>query len=83
MLDGPIGAYSRTCYYEVVFVQGGLLLDQLRQRIGTDRFWAAMRGYLEDNRHGIGGTRQLLEALREATKVNLLPTLRSRFPDLY
>ena len=82
-LDGPIGAYSRTCYYEVVFVQGGLLLDQLRQRIGTDRFWAAMRGYLEDNRHGIGGTRQLLEALREATRVNLLPTLRSRFPDLY
>jgi hypothetical protein len=82
-LDGPIGAYSRTCYYEVVFVQGGLLLDQLRQRIGTDRFWGAMRGYLEDNRHGIGGTRQLLEALREATKVNLLPTLRSRFPDLY
>lgn len=82
-LDGPIGAYSRTCYYEVVFVQGGLLLDQLRQRIGTDRFWAAMRGYLDDNRLGFGGTRKLLEALRDATDANLLPTLRSRFPDLY
>ena len=82
-LDGSIAAYSRTCYYEVVFVQGGLVLDQLRQRIGTDRFWAAMRGYLEDNRHGIGGTRQLLDALRDATKVNLLPILRIRFPNTY
>lgn len=82
-LDGSIGAYSRGCYYEVVFVQGGLLLDELRRRIGTDRFWAAMRGYLEDHRLGFGGTRQLLDALREATDANLLPILRSRFPDLY
>lgn len=82
-LDESINAYSRTCYYEVVFVQGGLLLDELRQRIGTKAFWAAMRGYLEDNRHGIAGTRELLEALRAATDANLLPVLRSRFPDLY
>ncbi len=82
-LDGPIGSYSRTCYYEVVFVQGGLVLDDLRKRIGTNRFWTAMRGYLEDNRHGIAGTRELLEALRAATEANLLPLLRSRFPDLY
>ena len=82
-LDGPIGAYSRTCYYEVVFVQGGLLLDELRQRIGTKAFWAAIRGYLEDHRHGIAGTRELLEALRDATEANLLPVLRSRFPGLY
>lgn len=82
-LDGTIGAYSRTCYYEVVFVQGGLLLDELRRRIGTNRFWAAMRGYVEDNRLGIGGTRMLLEALRDATDANLLPVLRGRFPNLY
>ena len=82
-LGGSIGAYSRTCYYEVVFVQGGLLLDELRQRIGTKAFWAAMRGYLEDNRHGIAGTHELLEALRAATDENLLPLLRSRFPGLY
>ncbi len=82
-LDGPISAYSRSCYYEVVFVQGGLLLDDLRRRIGPNRFWAAMRGYLEDNRHGIAGTRELLEALRAATDANLLPLLRSRFPSLY
>lgn len=82
-LDGSIGAYSRTCYYEVVFVQGGLLLDEIRQRVGTKAFWAAMRGYLEDNRLAIAGTRELLEALRGATDTNLLPLLRSRFPDLY
>ena len=82
-LDRSISAYSRTCYYEVVFVQGGSVLDDIRERMGTNRFWRAMREYLEENRLGIGGTRELLETLRANSKVNLLPLLRSRFPDLY
>jgi hypothetical protein len=82
-LDDAITAYSRGCYREVVFVQGGKLLDDLRRRMGTDRFWAALRTYLEANRNGIAGTKALLEALRDASPVDLLPLLRPRFPDLY
>jgi hypothetical protein len=51
--------------------------------MGTDAFWAAMRAYVTEYRGGIGGTKQLLEALRAGTDVNLLPVLRSRFPSLY
>ena len=68
---------------EVVLVQGGRVLDDLRRRMGTDAFWAAMRAYVTQYRGGIGGTRQLLETLRAGTDVNLLPVLRSRFPSLY
>lgn len=82
-LDRPIGSYSKTCYYEVVLVQGGRLLDDLRRRMGTKKFWAAMGSYLEANRYGLGGTRQLLDALQAGSSVNLLPLIRPRFPSLY
>ena len=82
-LDLPLPKYSSRCYYEVVNVQGGLVLDELRKKIGTARFWRAMAAYLEANRNAIGGTRQLLEALRAASPVDLLPILRARFPTLY
>ena len=82
-LDGSIAAYSKGCYYEVIFVQGGRLLDDVRKKMGTNAFWKAMGSYLEANRYGLGGTRQLLEALRAATSVDLLPLFRSRFPKLY
>jgi len=82
-LDRGLGGYSGGCYYEVVNVQGGLLLDEVRRRIGSDAFWDALRGYLEANRLGLAGTPALLEALRAASEVNLVPLLRSRFPSLY
>jgi hypothetical protein len=83
-LDRAVTRYSTNCYYEVVQVQGGLVLEEIRSRIGSNRFWRAMGAYLEDNRYGLGGTRQLLDALTEAAgDVNLLPLLRARFPTLY
>lgn len=82
-LDRSIDAYSDACYYEVVYIQGGNVLDDLREVMGTERFWAAMGGYLEANRFGLGGTRELLEVLRAASEVDLMPILSQRFPDLY
>jgi hypothetical protein len=82
-LDRTIAGYSRTCYYEVVLVQGGRLLDDIRRRMGTKAFWAAMASYVEANRLRLAGTRQLMEALRAASPVDLLPLIRPRFPTLY
>ncbi|MEO5704408.1 MAG: hypothetical protein ABIZ52_00330 [Candidatus Limnocylindrales bacterium] len=82
-LDRSIAAYRGACYYEVVLVQGGRLLDDIRRRMGTNRFWAAMGSYLETNRYGLGGTRKLLETLRAASPVDLMPLIRPRFPNLY
>jgi hypothetical protein len=82
-LDRTILSYTRTCYYEVVLVQGGRLLDDVRRRMGTKAFWKAMGGYLEANRYGLGGTRQLLDALQAGTSADLTQLLRPRFPSLY
>jgi hypothetical protein len=82
-LDQSITAYSETCYYEVIYVQGGLVLDEIRRKMGNDRFWGALAVYLQANRHGLAGTTTLLDVLRGATSADLGPILRSRFPHLF
>jgi hypothetical protein len=82
-LDRAITGYTERCYYEVIYVQGGRLLDDIREAMGSDRFWTAMAVYLVANRDGLGSTKVLLETLRAASPVDLLPMLRGRFPDLY
>lgn len=82
-LDRAITRYSQSCYYEVIYIQGGNMLDELRRKMGTDTFWGAMGAYLTDHRFGLAGTRTLLDALVKATSVDLGPILRARFPALY
>ena len=82
-LDLAITGYSAGCYYETVQVQGGLVLEAIRQQMGSNQFWAAVRGYLEDYRYGIGGTKELLDALRDGSDANIGAILRARFPGLY
>ncbi len=82
-LDRSIYRYSSTCYYEVVYIQGGNLLDDARQRMGSKAFWGAIRGYLADHRWGLTHTRTLLDALDAATPLHLRASWRSRFPSLY
>ncbi len=82
-LDRGITHYSASCYYEVVYIQGGNVLDQLRRRMGTATFWSAIGTYLTDHRFGLAGTRTLLDALVKASSADLGPILRARFPALY
>jgi hypothetical protein len=83
VLDRSITYYSLGCYYEVIQVQGGSVLDAVRKQVGSKSFWKALGTYLQTNRDGLSGTRQLLEAIRAGSDVNLLPTLKARFPSLY
>jgi hypothetical protein len=82
-LDRTIYRYSRACYYEVVYIQGGNLLAAARTRMGSTRFWSAIRGYLADNRWGLVHTRTLLDALDDATPLNLGTWWGPLFPHLY
>src|SRR5262245_49881543 len=83
-LDLSIYAYSATCYYERIYIQGGNLLDTARQKIGTLVFWAAVRGWIAAHRNGIATTSSLLSALDAATPIDLGHTLFApRFPRLY
>ncbi|HXG26786.1 MAG TPA: hypothetical protein VNL94_08050 [Candidatus Binatia bacterium] len=82
-LDGTLADYVGRCYYETIYVQGGLFLDDIRERMGTKRFWATIRAYLEEHRFGLATTRDLLDALQSGSEVDLKPLFRARFPSLY
>jgi hypothetical protein len=84
-LDGSIARYQGRCYYEVVYVQGGLLLDDVRELIGSNRYWKAMAAFVEAHRFELVKTRELLDALAAAApkEVKLRPLFRERFPNLY
>jgi hypothetical protein len=82
-LDLSIYRYSRSCYYEIVYIQGGNLLNQAKVRMGTTRFYTALRGYIADHRYGLSRTQLLLTALDAATSSNLSTLFRPRFPAYY
>lgn len=82
-LDHSIYHYSSACYYEVIYIQGGNVLESVRRQMGSTRFWAAIRQYLLDNRYRLVTPATLLKALDDATSLDLSRTLRSRFPSIY
>jgi hypothetical protein len=80
-LDLRKGAYG-SCFYEAVYVDGANVLNRVRNRMGSDSFWRAIRTYLRENRFTPVGIRELLTALRRGTNVNLRPILHPRFPSI-
>ena len=82
-LDLSIYHYSYKCYYEDIYIQGGNLLNRARRKMGSAAFWSALRGYVADHRWEIVHTRTLLDALDDATPLDLASWWRSRFPKLY
>jgi hypothetical protein len=82
-LDMTIYQYSSTCYYEVIYIQGGNFLDDTRKKMGSTAFWAGMRDYLAKYRFKIGGTKALLNTLDSHTPLNLVPRFEPRFPSLF
>lgn len=83
-LDRRIYDYSAACYYEVIYIQGGNLLDRARRTMGSTAFWTALRAYVAANRDRIVTTTTLLDALDDATPLDLGGTLfAARFPRIY
>ena len=82
-LDRSIYEYTETCYYETIYIQGGNVIDSLRQRMGETAFWRALKGYVADHRFGLAGTTWLLDALDDGTSLSFTSTYKVRFPRLY
>lgn len=82
-LDRSIYRYSSACYFEVVYVQGGRLIDSFRRRMGSVAFWAAVRDYIDAHRFGLGGTRALLETLDAHTSLDLIGPVHWRFSRIF
>ncbi len=68
------------CYPWVVYVQGNLWLRDLRDKLGSATFWRAISSYYHEYLSGIGGTRQLLDALDAAAGK---PQIHDRFARMY
>jgi aminopeptidase N len=82
-LDLSIYRYSSACYYEVIYIQGGNFLDDLRRKMGNTAFWSGMRAYVAANRFKLAPTKTLLDTLDAHTPLNLVPRFHPRFPRLY
>jgi aminopeptidase N len=82
-LDLSIYGYSKACYYEIVYIQGGNLIDDVRRKMGGTAFWRALRGYIADSRFELSRTQDLLTALDDGTSLNLRPIFEKRFPRYY
>lgn len=82
-LDLSIYKYSSACYYEIIYIQGGNFLDDIRKRMGNTAYWNGIRDYLADNRFELVATKTLLDTLDEHTSLNLVPRYEPRFPRLY
>ena len=82
-LDLSIYRYSTACYYEIVYIQGGNFIDDLRKTMGSTAFWRGLRAYVDASRWGIAPTKRLLEVLDDNTSKNLVPRYEPRFPRLY
>ena len=83
-LDRSIYDYTARCYFEIVYIQGGNLINEAHQLMGSDLFWTTLRGYVEANRHQLVPTARLLRTLDDATPLDLAGLLfAARFPRIY
>jgi hypothetical protein len=81
-LDLSVYSYSRSCYNEAIYVQGGLYLRWYRTRVGSAAFWSGLSNYVAQYADGLAGTRKLLDALDAASGFDSSQHA-TRFPSLY
>ena len=81
-LDGSVYDYGSRCYYEVIYIQGADYLNEYRNRVGDDVFWAGLRDYYDRYKFGLGGTLELLNTLDSDAGDNG-GGHEQRFPSLY
>lgn len=82
-LDLTIYQYSSACYYEVIYIQGGNFLDDIRRKMGSTAFWAGIHDYLATYRFRVTTTKGLLDKLDAHTPLDLVPHYKVRFPGIY
>lgn len=82
-LDLSIYRYSEACYFGQIYLHGADLLQRARRAMEPGEYWSGLRAYVAANHFAIGSTAEFLDALEDATNVNLAPILAPWFPSLY
>ena len=82
-LDRSIYAYSSGLLLRTHLHPGRQPARRRPATIGSKAYFATIRAYLADHRWQLVHTRTLLDALDDATRLDLADGWRSRFPTLY
>ena len=69
-------------YFEAVFYRGTEFLTAVRATMGDDAFFAAMRAWVDEHRHGFVTGRDFLRHLQASTDADLEPIYRAYLADL-
>ena len=79
-LDLSIYQYSSACYYEVVYIQGGNFLDDIRSAWATPRSGPGCGPTSTANRFKLAPTKTLLDTLDDHTTAQPRAALRAAVP---
>jgi hypothetical protein len=66
-------------YFAVVYRRGAAFLDELRETLGDDAFWALLRGFVERNAGKIARGSDFLASAQAATTKDLSPLFQRYF----
>lgn len=61
----------------MIYVKGALMLDDIRNTVGTEKFMAGLKKYYADNKFGIAQPQDLMGAMEKASKRQLKPLFES------
>lgn len=61
-VGGPVIGFTPSNYINIVYSKGPLFLHEVRERIGDDAFFAALRDYADTHRYGIAYPADLMDA---------------------
>jgi hypothetical protein len=89
-VDSPVFAWDaelisggdwQSCdgYFHAIFYKSTEFLNAVRARMGEAEFFAALRQFVADRRHGVITTTQLLDHLEAWSAVDLLPLYQAYF----
>lgn len=68
----PVNEYANeTEYSYMTYVKGALMLDDIRNSIGTAAFESALKTYYKDHKYGIAEPQDLIGAMEKASKRSL------------
>ena len=61
----------------MIYVKGALMLDDIRNTVGTDKFLAGLKQYYSANKFGIARPEDLMGAMEKSSKRQLKPLFDS------
>ncbi len=64
---GPVESFSEREYGAIVYGKGPLFFDAVRERVGDEDFFTALRAYLEAHRYGIAYPEDLIKVFEETS----------------